>query len=137
MKTELWRHGQRCQFIPKPLIEDALESSEEEKESRKFIKKCTLLLNGAGVPNQQATQEDKEDFHYYVLSSLQEDAIGKSLKRDRGIVNYGRNEFERLGRRANEVRYRMRLLGRIKKEVLSLDKSDKKLDLALLLVPEN
>lgn len=145
VKTELWRHGQRCQFMPKPLIEDAnvLDSSEEEKESRKFIKKCTLLLNGAGVPSRQITQEDKEDFHYYVLSSLQEDVIGKSLKQDRGIVNYGRNEFERLGRRrANEVRYRMRLLERIKQEVVSLDKSDKdkredkKSDLASVLVPE-
>lgn len=99
--------------MPEPLIEDAnvLQKSEEEKESRKFIKKCTLLLNGAGVPRKQIMQEDKEDFHYHVLLSLQEDAVGKSLKQDRGIVNYGRNEFERLGRRrANEVRYRMRLL---------------------------
>ena len=139
VKTELWRRGQRCQFLPKPLIEDAnvLESSEEEKESRKFIKKCTLLLNGAGVPCKQITKEDKEDFHYYVLLSLQEDVIGKGLKQDRGIVNYGRNEIERLGRRrANEVCYRMRLLERIKQEVVSLGKSDKKSDLATLLLPE-
>ena len=34
------------------------------------------------------------------------------------------------------MRYRMRLLERIKQEVVSLDKSDKKSDLAILLVPE-
>lgn len=135
IKSELWRHSQRCQFNPESSLIEEVSEDTEEKESRRFMKHCALLLYGAGVRTKVITDKDKEDFHFYIISSLQDDKIGKSLKADRGIVNYGRNEYERLGRRrANEVRYRMRLLERVKQEVVSL--GEKKSDLALLLLPE-
>jgi hypothetical protein len=59
------------------------------------------------------------------LQALQDDSIGKGVKNDSGIMMFGWTQFERLGRRrAGEVRYRMRLLERIKRELRSLMKAD-------------
>lgn len=123
IKSELWRHGKRCPFMPEPLIElqNSLTDDGDGRESRRFVKDSMYLLSGAGVSLRKPTKNEKLDFYYYVLDSIQDDKIGKKLKRDADIVQFGKNEYERLGkRRANEVRYRMRLLERIKQTILDL-----------------
>ncbi|KAJ8300368.1 hypothetical protein KUTeg_021887 [Tegillarca granosa] len=140
LKSELWRHAKKCKFMPAPLLEltNNYPADLEEKESRKFIKDGINILKGAGVNLKHVTtSNDKEEFYYHVLGSIQNDDIGHKLKNDEGIIMFGKSEFERLGRRrANEVRYRMRLLQRIKDIVLSLDKSVTTSNLMSLLAPD-
>lgn len=136
VKTELWRHARRCQFSPEPLSGESLGLNEDEKTSRQFMKSSALLMRGAGVCLNKTDQED-EEFHFYVLEALQDDAVAQSIKKDPGLIVYGKNEFERLGkRRANEVRYRMRLLERIKAVVKSVCQSDSSSNLEELITPD-
>ena len=118
IKTELWRHGVSCPF--RQDVDESIISN--EKESTRFIKSSRMLLLGAGVKlNLGETSAQNEEFYQYVLGAFQNDSVGRNLKRDPGLIQYGKTEFERLGnRRANEVRYRMRLLERVKGEVKSL-----------------
>ncbi|XP_060587044.1 uncharacterized protein LOC132742612 isoform X2 [Ruditapes philippinarum] len=136
VQTELWRHSVNCSFRQDPIVNESNKS--DEKESSRFIKSGRMLLHGAGVHlHSGETSWEDDEFYTYVLGALQNDTIGRSLKRDSGLILYGKTEFERLGRRrANEVRYRMRLLERIKTVVKSLHESDSSFDMESLLTPD-
>ena len=136
VKTELWRHGVNCSFRQYPVDKS---NSSDEKESSRFIKSSRMLLHGAGIHlNHGETSAEDGEFYTYVLGALQNDSVGRSIKRDPGLIRYGKTEFERLGRRrANEVRYRMRLLERVKGEVKNLCEYDSSVEsLESLLIPD-
>ncbi|KAL4223320.1 hypothetical protein ACF0H5_016791 [Mactra antiquata] len=84
-----------------------------------------MLLRGAGIYLKHGdTPPQNDEFYTYVRGALQNDSVSRSCKNDPAIIQYGKTEFERLGRRANEVRYRMRILERVKEEVMRLCQSD-------------
>ena len=127
VKADLWRHGQRCKFSPDPLCSEPVTFDEEEKVQRKMVASGKRLLHGAGVrlAKEQETGVQNEEFFVHVLQALQDDSVGKGVRNDSGIMMFGKTQFERLGRRrAGEVRYRMRVLERIKRELRSLIKGD-------------
>ena len=76
------------------------------------------MLHGAGIIEYD-NPETRRDFHYFIIESMANDHIGKMVKNDSGILNFGKCQFEKLGRqRASGVRYSMRLLIRIKQNLL-------------------
>lgn len=125
VKDELWRHGRRCYFSPHDLPSEPATVDGEEKVQRKMVEAGVRLLHGAGISFAKEINAGKEEFYVYVVQALQDDNLGKGVKNDPGIMMFGRTEFDRLGRRrAGEVRYRMRLLERIKRAARSLTKID-------------
>jgi len=124
VKDELWRHGRRCYYSPHdPHSEDAVDN--EEQVQLNIVEAGVRLLNGAGVSVSKEVNAEKEEFYVYVMQALQDDNLEKGVKNDPGIMMFGRTVFDRLGRRrAGKVRYRIRLLERIKRAARSLTKSD-------------
>jgi len=136
IKSDLWRHCKNCTYSESPLSHTEKEPT---KESKSFISTGQKLLQGAGVMICQYDDlETRVDFHTYIIDSLANDELGKIVRNDVSIVDYGKGQFEKLGKhRASGVRYRMRLLARIKVKLLQDKPVGDGPELASYLRPEN
>lgn len=79
------------------------------------------------------------DFHTYIVEGLASDRIDDCVIKDRSILNLlGRALFDRLGReRSSEIRYRLRLLARLKFELKQIIPNWVEEDLEKSLIPQN
>ncbi|XP_063400627.1 uncharacterized protein LOC134685111 isoform X2 [Mytilus trossulus] len=116
IKTELWRHGSSC------TSRRGNENLEDQVQEKSFIKAGKRLLQGAGISiDHHDPLEKRQDYFTYILESLSNDVIGQKVKNDQSILVLGKSLFDKLGReRSAGIRYSLRLLARIKTEVLLL-----------------
>ena len=110
LKTDMWRHVQKCDFRQHPL------GTDNQKVTKDLLKASKMLLAGAlsvGPPG--TTQISNEMFVEHIISRFTNDDITRTVKSDHLLLSLGTVLFEKLGtERANEVRSRMRNGARLK-----------------------
>lgn len=86
-------------------------------ESKTIRKAGQLLLEGA-VGRKSISEKEKRDFYHFIANALTEDEVGKEVLKDNSFLDLGASLFEKLGKqRASKVRYRLRLLARLKRKL--------------------
>ena len=109
VKGELWKHVVSCNFR-----QDNIDESYQGKD---IIKAGKLLLYGA--MQNTMSGELVDEFYRYIILSMQNDEVTRRAQQDQSIVSLGKTMFEKLGlARASDVRYKMRLMSRLKMEIV-------------------
>lgn len=105
-------------------------------ESKTIRKAGQLLLEGA-VGRKSISEKEKRDFYHFIANALTEDEVGKEVLKDNSFLDLGASLFEKLGKqRASKVRYRLRLLARLKRKLRDRNVSHG-LDMSSYIKPEN
>lgn len=135
LKGELWRHCKTCPFMGEPLS-NLYKDMDDIKGVKQFRKAGQLILEGA-VGRKSISEKEKRDFYHFIANALTDDEVGKEVLKDNSLLELGATLFEKLGKqRASEVRYRLRLLARLKRKLRDRNASHG-LDMSSYIKPEN
>ena len=94
------------------------DKPEKQCQEKSHIKASKSLLYGAGVFDQERSNTNSE-FYRYVIDIMASDETGTTVRKDPSIKLAEQVLYGRLGKqRASEIRYRLRLLGRLKCELM-------------------
>jgi predicted transcriptional regulator len=116
---DLYRHVRSCKFGPivASCPGSTEEHSEENAKKKVVLSEARLFLHGAVQSDDSAIPKK---FQREILTSLREDDLGKIVKNDYIILQFGISLHRRLGKnRANDICQKMRQLARLVQEVNS------------------